>query len=435
MHLNLRQSLELPTLLPRHLLRWVMPSAIAVAIAAGCGSEPAPDMTAAPPEAAGRIRVALFNIRELRVAKIEQTDTAGTGLDPQLRAAANIIQRVRPDVLVLQEIDLYLEDGATYGTGAELDRHGRRFVDAYLETGDNPIDYPFTFAAPSNTGLLTGLDLDRDGHVATDSDRGDRVHGSDSFGYGTYPGEYAMAVLSRRPLLSEEVRTFQSFLWRDLPGHHIPPGVYSPEALAIARLSSKSHWDLPVRVGAGWLHLLISHPTPPGFDGDEDRNGRRNFDEIKLWTDYIDGNDALVDDRGRRGGYDSEEPFLIIGDLNAQPDEERSIYDGEPAIAQLLEHPRLQDTGPLATSQGALQGRPAGPPDYPERSTAEFRNGIRVDYVLPSTNLEVLAGGVFWPAPEEDPEGHAWAEAASDHRLVWLDLIWRRDGAEPATRP
>ena len=68
-------------------------------------------------------------------------------------------------------------------------------------------------------------------------------------------------------------------------------------------------------------------------------------------------------------------------------------------------------------------------------ATAEFHSGIRVDYLLPSTDLEVTGGGVFWPAPEEDPEGHAWAEAASDHRLVWLDLIWRRDGAEPAETP
>ena len=364
-----------------------------------------------------RLRVALFNIRELRAGKIAEVDGAGVGQHPQLRAAANVIQRVRPDVLVLQEIDLQLDGG-----GTELDQHARRFVDAYLKTGDDPIDYPVTFAGRSNTGLLTGLDLDRDGHVATDADRGSRGHGNDSFGYGTYPGEYAMAVLSRFPLLADEARTFQRFLWRDLPGHHIPAGVYTPEALEIVRLSSKSHWDLPVQVGDRRLHLLISHPTPTGFDGEEDRNGRRNFDEIKLWADYVDGSEALVDDRGVRSGYTTDEPFVIIGDLNARPNERQSIYDGMPAISQLLKHTRIQDTGPVATSHGALQDRPAGPPAYPERATAEFRNGVRVDYVLPSTDLEVLAGGVFWPAAEEDPAGHAWAQAASDHRLVWIDV-------------
>ena len=325
---------------------------------------------------------------------------------------------------MLQEIDLYLGDGR-----ADLDRYARRFVDAYLATGAAPIDYPIAFAAPSNTGLLTGLDLDRDGHLATDADRGERRHGNDSFGYGTYPGEYAMAVLSRLPLAADEARTFQRFLWRDLPGHHIPEGVYAPAALEILRLSSKSHWDLPVRLGDRRLHLLVSHPTPPGFDGDEDRNGRRNFDEIKLWAEYLDGSEALVDDRGRRGGYEGGEPFVVLGDLNARPDEERSVYDGKPAIAQLLEHPKIRDTGPVAISRGALQGRPAGPPAHPERATAEFRGGIRIDYVLPSRDLEVLGGGVFWPAREEDPEGHAWAEAASDHRLVWIDLAFGPAGA------
>ena len=377
-------------------------------------SEPA----ATRPAATDRIRIALFNIRELRAGKIEEVDETGVGLNAQLRAAAGIIQRVRPDVLVLQEIDLFFDEG-----GATLDRHARRFVEAYLQTGDNPIDYPVTFAAPSNTGLLTGIDLDRNGRVATDADRGQRVHGNDSFGYGTYPGEYAMAVLSRLPLAAEEARTFQRFLWRDLPGHHIPDGVYTPAALEIVRLSSKSHWDLPVRIGDRRLHLLISHPTPTGFDGEEDRNGRRNFDEIKLWADYLDGSQALVDDRGGRGGLGVDESFVILGDLNARPDEERSIYDGKAAIAQLLEHRRIRDTGPVATSGGALQGRPAGPPGYLERATAEFRDGMRIDYVLPSTDLDVGGGGVFWPAPDEDPDGHALAEAASDHRLVWIDLV------------
>ena len=388
-------------------------------LTSACGShEPVPTPATDARPVAETLRVALFNIRELRAAKIAETDANGVGRHPQLLAAARIIQRVRPDVLVLQEIDLHLEAG-----GADLDLHARRFAAAYLETGEKPIRYPFSFAAPSNTGLLTGIDLDGDGRIATDADRGDRAHGGDSYGYGTYPGEYSMAVLSRQPLLADEARTFQTFLWRDLPGHHIPPGVYAPEALEIARLSSKSHWDLPVLFGAGRLHLLISHPTPPGFDGEEDRNGRRNFDEIKLWADYVDGSDALVDDAGRRGGYDSREPFIVVGDLNARPDEEVSIYDGKPAIDQLLSHSRIGDSGALTVSAGALQGRPAGPPAFFERATAEFRGGMRIDYLLPSTDLEPASGGVFWPDPDENLEGHAWAAAASDHRLVWLDLL------------
>ena len=53
------------------------------------------------------------------------------------------------------------------------------------------------------------------------------------------------------------------------------------------RLSSKSHWDVPIRIGRETVHFLVSHPTPPVFDGPEDRNGTRNHDEIRFWADYV----------------------------------------------------------------------------------------------------------------------------------------------------
>jgi hypothetical protein len=44
---------------------------------------------------------------------------------------------------------------------------------------------------------------------------------------------------------------------------------------------------------------------------------------------------------------------------------------------------------------------------------------MRIDYVLPSATLKVVACGVFWPAPGQD--GHDLADV-SDHHLVWLDV-------------
>ena len=32
------------------------------------------------------------------------------------------------------------------------------------------------------------------------------------------------------------------------------------------RLSSKSHWDVPLSIGGRTVHFLVSHPTPPVFD-------------------------------------------------------------------------------------------------------------------------------------------------------------------------
>ena len=71
----------------------------------------------------------------------------------------------------------------------------------------------------------------------------------------------------------KNVRTFQKFLWKDLPDNLIPTEWYSEDEIDIFRLSSKSHWDIPVKIGEKIIHLLISHPTPPVFDGEEDRKG------------------------------------------------------------------------------------------------------------------------------------------------------------------
>lgn len=364
-----------------------------VSLAAGCAAGDRAD----PP--ADRVRIAAFNIWELSTAKLLTLDSAGRGSDPQALAAARVLQRVRPDVVLLNEID------HDYAHPDDLALNARRFVEHYLAHGEAPIDYPHVFAAPSNTGLLTGLDLDGNGVVATDAHRGERLHGDDSFGYGTYPGQYAMAVLSRYPIDTTAVRTFQRFLWKDLPGHVIPSGWYSQAALEIFRLSSKSHWDVPVVIGVDTLHLLASHPTPPVFDGAEDRNGRRNHDEVGFWVRYLDGSDAIHDDDGRRGGLAAGAPFVVLGDLNAPPDQEPPHYGGGPAIRQLLDDPRIQD-----------------PPGHQGRPTAFFNRATRPDYVLPSRDLTVLDSGVFWPDSTTDPAGAALAAAASDHRLVWVDL-------------
>jgi hypothetical protein len=216
-----------------------------------------------------------------------------------------------------------------------------------------------------------------------------------------------MAILSRYPIDTARVRTFQRFRWRDLPGHHMPQGFWPDSVAAQVRLSSKSHWDVPVVIGNDTIHVLASHPTPPVFDGPEDRNGRRNFDEVGFWKHYLDGHAAIVDDRGTPGGLDPSYRFVILGDLNADPARGEQSYDGMRAVSQLLGHPRVHDPAP---HQGV--------------ATATFLGGTRVDYVLPSVGLQVVGGGVFAPDSVSDPAGHALATAASDHRMVWLDLRW-----------
>ena len=61
------------------------------------------------------------------------------------------------------------------------------------------------------------------------------------------------------------------------------------------------------------------HPTPPVFDGAEDRNGKRNHDEIRLMADYLTPNkgDYISDDNDNEAGLDSHSRFVLLGDFNA----------------------------------------------------------------------------------------------------------------------
>ena len=184
-------------------------------------------------------------------------------------------------------------------------------------------------------------------------------YAGDAYGFGAFPGQYGMAILSKHPIETAAIRSFQKFLWKDIPEALIPDGRddrpkwYSDDERDAFHLSSKSHWDMPIRVDGKLIHLLTSHPTPPVFDGREDRNGRRNHGEIRLWADYIDLSKAhyLYDDNGLVGGLPGNARFIIMGDLNANPNDGNS-YAG--AAAKLLKHP-LIDTSVTPRALVALK--------------------------------------------------------------------------------
>jgi hypothetical protein len=269
--------------------------------------------------------------------------------------------------------------------------------------------------------------------------------GNDAFGFGAFPGQFGMVVYSRYPIEAKQARTFQNFLWQDMPGALLPddPATpapadwYSPDELDVFRLSSKSHWDLPVRIDNEVVHLLASHPTPPVFDGPEDRNGTRNFDEIRFWADYVTGGRTsryIYDDDGRVGGLPRGASFVIVGDQNSDPLDGDSIPG---AAQQLLEHPRVNVSvtpeSEGAVEQSALQGGAnLTHQSDPRFDTADFADtapgNLRADYVLPSSQLHIEDAGVFWPLAD-DPLFRlvgTFPFPSSDHRLVWVDVRTER---------
>ncbi len=370
------------------------------------------------------VRFATFNASLNRNVEGQLVGDLSTTTNAQARAVAEIIQRTRPDVLLINEFD-FVEGGHA----AEL------FQDNYLSVGQmgaEAIDYPYYYVAPSNTGIPSGVDLNNNGVVGGPDD---------AFGFGFFPGQFGMVVFSRYPIDVDGVRTFQRFLWRDMPGALLPddPSTpepadwYSQEELDVFRLSSKSHWDVPIKVGAREVHFLVSHPTPPVFDGPEDRNGKRNHDEIRLWADYITPgptSDYIYDDSGRFGGLKPGSMFVIAGDQNSDPLDGDSIPG---AIQQLTEHP-LVNTKVAPDSEGAAEASALqGGANLTHRSdprfdTADFSDtapgNLRVDYVLPRVNLRIQDAGVFWPN-QDDPLFRltgVFPFPSSDHRLVWVDV-------------
>jgi hypothetical protein len=390
---------------------------------------------AAPVSAHERsLRVATYNLSLNRPSEgLLREHLANPAVDDvyrrQARNVAEVIQRAHPDVVLLNEFDYDPEAARLFA---------RNFL-AVSQNGAPAQRYPYRYVAPSNTGISSGLDLNNNG--VADTTPGDQAYGDDSFGFGLFPGQYGMVVYSKYPIDTKAVRTFQLFKWKDMPGNLIPTDFYSAEAQKVLRLSSKSHWDVPIRVGGRTLHYLVSHPTPPTFDGPEDRNGRRNHDEIRFWADYVTPGKRsayIYDDKGRRGGLKPGQAFVIAGDQNADPNDGDSH---DHAINQLLTHPLINTrTTPssagaaeAATLQGGANLTHTGNPRYDTADFADTAPGnLRADYVLPRKGLKVTGSGVFWPV-QADPLSRLsgvydpiWAPVngfpTSDHRLVWLDL-------------
>lgn len=373
------------------------------------------------PPKEGCIRIATFNMALNRKEIGQLTRDLERG-ESQAEKIAAIVQWVRPDVMLANEVDF------DEGHSATLLRTKYLNVGSLLGSQSRPL-FDFQFTRPVNTGVPSGLDLNGNGRT-TDPE--------DAWGFGTFPGQYGMVVYSRFPVVENKSRTFQQFLWKDMP-NALQPGTgvksdgswkpyYSESIWNQLRLSSKSHWDVPIQIGESVLHVIASHPTPPVFDGPEDRNGCRNNDEIRLLQDYVEGKDYIVDDQGGRGGLSSNDRFVILGDLNADPTDGNGNITG---ITNLLGSARVnasytpKSKGAVEAAEKQAKANRSHRAD-PAFDTGDFNDrepgNLRVDFVIPSRELKVVGGGVFWPTEDELRASKIDISKASDHHLVWVDI-------------
>ncbi len=389
------------------------------------------------------LRVATFNTSMNRPTSGELAAALAAGNDTQIQAVAEVIQRANADIVLLNEFDQIYDANGNFDRVA-TEQSIRDFLSNYVEVTQAAdtagVDYPYFFVSPANTGVPSGYDLNNDGNVGGPND---------AFGFGTFAGQYAMVVISKHRILKGRERTFQQFLWKDMPNALLPPdpndsdsdgdtsSYYSADELNVYRLSSKTHIDVPVYVpGMGTVHILASHPTPPVFDDGTattypsnsvvDWNGLRNHDEIRFWNDYVTPGAGryIYDDREwaragnktparARGGLRRGSRFVILGDQNADP------ADGDATFnpAQLLLGNSQVDTSLTPTSAGALE-QVAGGMSNRETKTSSF--DLRADYALPSnTGFTLRNAWVFWPLTTDLEAG---VLTASDHRMVVIDL-------------
>jgi hypothetical protein len=406
-----------------HVLRRVGIVAVLAATVAGLA------VTGAGPAAAERnaretVRFSTFNASLNRNTLGQLITDLSTPNNAQAKVIAEIVQRNRPDVLLINEFDFD-------STNTALSLFQTNYL-SVSQNGAQPIVYPHRFTAESNTGIPSGFDLNNAGGIGGPDD---------AFGFGFFPGQFGMAVYSWYPIRADEIRTFQKFLWKDMPGARLPDDPttsapadwYSPAELAVFRLSSKSHWDVPVEIGGKVVHFLVSHPTPPVFDGPEDRNGTRNFDEIRFWADYISPgrrSNYIYDDEGQRGGLAPGSLFVIAGDQNSDPLDGDSIPG---SIQNLLDHPLVNAKQAPSSLGGTQQSALQGGANTTHRSdpafdTADFADGapgnLRADYVLPRKNMQILDATVFWPLNTDPlfPLVGLFPFPSSDHKLVRIDV-------------
>jgi hypothetical protein len=366
------------------------------------------------------LRIATFNIEDVRTADVINGD------NPRLKRIAGVIGAIRPSIILLNEITYDMPGAPDVPKEGGAGRNGARLVENYLLTIPGLPRYRVVMP-PVNTGVASGFDLDNDGNITLsyptppatkpDGEPGEqtkegRAYGNDCWGFGTFPGQYGMALLvdERLTIDAAGIRTFARFPWEYMPGANLPnkpDGTpwYTKEELTFFRLSSKTHAVVPVKLPNGTeLNIVMSHPTPPGFDGPEKRNVMRNHDEIRLVGGIVADEPWIVDDQGRIGGLPRFSSFVVMGDLNADPRDGNSYKD--PMKLHLSRHTNFEY---VPTSEVAIPG--LDPWD-----TARFK--LRVDYVLPSRDLTIVKGGVWRTTDDNLP-------FPSDHFPVWVDVVVR----------
>ena len=353
------------------------------------------------------LRVATFDANLSRSSSGDLFEDLSVPGTEDAAEVAKVIQQVRPDVLVLTGIDTDAGDEAV-----------EAFNTNYLAVGADDSDgmtYPYSYTAPSNAGVESGADLDRNGTIGGPGD---------ALGYGDFPDQSSMIIYSKYPIETDKIRDFTSLSWSKMPDNNIPDDVSDLER-DILPLASVSHWDVPIDVEGESVHILASSAADASK---RDKAVARNQDQIRFWEDYLDQDtEYITDHRGDRGPIEEEAPFIIAGSLKADPN---GHGPADPAaISSLLDSEAITDPQPDRTLASGNQDQEALPTDPDARyhtapAPEGSQNSYRADYVLPSSDMTVIDSGTLETDAESRENYRGFFGMRSNdsvNHIVWTD--------------
>lgn len=284
------------------------------------------------------LRIATYDVNLRFGIDAELVQALATGNDAQASALAQVLQIVRPDVLLLNKFKYIPELDASGNSRTE-----RLFQELYLnvsQNGADPLYYPYTLSYPTSNLIIDAFPI-------------------------------SWLVLSQYPIDMASIRTFSTFLWTDMPGAFGPV-----VSLRLAELFA----DVPIQLPDDKVvNFLVDDPLPPITIARELKN--QTHDQVRFIKDYINGQTYMYDDDGQMGGLPPDTSFVIAGDLNVE------LFDGTNvpgAAEQLLDDPLINteltpsSTGAVvqAQLQGGANENHQGNPAY---DTADFGGRFNPD--------------------------------------------------------
>lgn len=394
-----------------------------------------------PGVAPDSVRVAHFNIWEFSTDKIVSKSTTSDKAK-QRDAAAAIVARFNPDIIEFNEFQYDIEGeptGTMPGAPASESEPGMFFAQKLsddeakgtaqnarrmaekIQSFNGEAVYSYSLQTLGNSGFF----WEGDNPNAPASG-----YQFDLRGWGEFPGRHNTAILSRFPIITEGVRIIHDFKWEDLPDHHIAEAEAAskteygtdttvPEGFP---LFEKSLNIVPLDLGSGeTLYLVLLHTVAPGWDA---INAFRNYDELRGLTLFL------------RGELPGVEPlpegakFIVMGDLNADKDDESGAGNLDHAIKQITDLETVRTYYPAGAGTKGTDGKynsyasqcGIGKDNFNPTNVANMWQ-MQLDYILPSTSLGApTEGAVFWPNPSSEAEDWMLSCKASDHRFLFADI-------------